>query len=466
MTTIFQPGDRCGDHEILHHLATGDHAEVYAAVGPNGEPRAIKLVATDAHLTAKVHARLAQEGVALTLIVHPGVVRFHGAGIWEDRVWLSLELVLGDTLRERLRAAGGRVPLDVALYWMAQACDGLAEGHRVGVVHRNLTPDNVIVGPDDTVKVVDFGLAKLLGHGFKTTKDQAIGSEMYMSPEQTLAAPGAPAMDVYASAVILYEMIAGFHPMGAGKHGLIDVIRWHQAGQPPRLRALVPWVPSDVDALVHQGLEKDPARRPTMRAFTDGARDALSRRRAPERREARNVPLPNRDAAQAPTAPMAVYSGPAIEEVAVVRCARGGTIPMAIPTERASAPAGVRSTDVPVESSVRRSTASPRRARGAALGVGAVTVTVAVAATGWTLFGRVSDPASGTPPAPGPVASAAPSAAPPPSPVAIASASAAPAVPMPPKPAGAGVPARTPPRRTPAARPPPAAKNRLFGTEG
>ncbi len=452
MTTLLKPGDRCADHEILHHLATGDHAEVYAAVGPSGEPRALKLVATDENLGAKVHARLAQEGEALTLIVHPGVVRFHAAGVWEGRVWISLELVLADTLRERLRAARGRVPLDLALYWMAQACDGLAEAHRVGVIHRDVTPDNILVSSDDTVKVVDFGLAKLQGLGVKTTKDHAIGSAMYMAPEQIRGAPAHPAMDVYASALVLYEMIAGVHVMGAGERTTIDVVRWHLEGRLTRLSALVPGVPSDLEALVHRGLEEDPARRPSMRAFTDDVRDALSRLRAPQRRAARNVPLPNRDAAMAATVPMALPAGTV-----------GAPDPELPAAERASAPAGLRSTDVPVESSVRRSTASPRRALSAGLAVGAVTVTVAAVATGWTLFGPVSDPASGTTPVPRPVASAVPSASARPVPTVIASASAAPGAPSPPKPAGAGVPARTPPRRP---RTPPAAKNRLFGTEG
>ena len=530
MTTLLQPGERCADYEILHHLATGDHAEVYAVVGPVGEPRALKLVATDEGLTATVYARLAQEGEALTLIVHPGVVRFYAAGIWQDRVWLTLELVLGDTLRECLEAAPGRVPLDLVLYWMQQACDGIAEAHRVGVVHRDLTPDNILVSAEDVVKVVDFGLAKLRGHGVKTSHEQAIGSAWYMAPEQARGAPAHPSMDVYAIAVVLYEAITGVHPMGNRARTMIDIVAWHLSAEPPMLRALAPGAPSDLEALIHQGLAKDPARRPTMRAFTDGLRDALCRLRAPQRREARNIPLPNRGIGLAPTAPMPIHDDPVTTTeppvlAALAPLAPRGTLPMApapgsqgapvtpitlrapapeptapatdrsraassamtqvatapdraamLPVavaDRASAPAGLRSTDVPVETTVRRSTASPRRAPVAGLAVGAVTI--AAAATGWMLFGRVSHPAwvtasASSAPPPGVSAVPAVSAVPPaPTPTVSPSASAAPGLVTPPRPAGVGAPARPPPRRAPAARtpvaPPPAAKNRLFGTE-
>jgi serine/threonine-protein kinase len=536
MTTLLQPGETWADHEILHHLATGDRAEVYAAIGPTGEPRALKIIATEENLTAKVHARLAQEGVALTMIVHPGVVRFHAVGLHQGRVWISLALIEGDTLRARLDAAGGRLPLDVVLYWIQQACDGLAEAHRVGVTHRDVTPENILVSPDDTVKVVDFGLANLAGGGVKTTTEQAVGSARYMAPEQVKSAPAHAGMDVYAICVVLYEAAAGVHPMGKQARTLIDVVSWQVYTPPPSLRALAPWVPSDLAALIHQGLEKDPAKRPTMRALTDGVRDALARLQAPLRREARNA-LPNRDVGLAPTSPMAVQDGPpeAIEiviatgrpAVAAVAGARGGTIPMAqqasppitpraplqessapttdrsatVPSapmppaspptapmppatvragaamppvpmpaaERASTPAGVRATDVPVESTIRRSTATPRRAPILGLAVGALTVATAA---GWMLVGRTSEPASGTTPALPPVLSAVPSASAsaPPVPTAMTSASAARGAPAPSKPTGAGVPARQPPRRTPAARPPAGppspAKNRIFGTEG
>lgn len=195
MSTLLRVGSRCAGYQILYLIGAGEQAEVYAATGPDDEDRALKLVLTDEGLAAKVHARIAQEGVALTQIVHSAIVRFYEAGVWEDRVWLSLELVEGDTLRQLL--AKGPVPIETLIDWMQQACDGIAEAHRVGVIHRGLTPEDILITEDGKVKVIDFGLAKLRGHGVKTTAEQRIGNAMYMAPEQMRQkADAAPGMDV------------------------------------------------------------------------------------------------------------------------------------------------------------------------------------------------------------------------------------------------------------------------------
>ncbi len=234
MSTRLQPGDCCAGHEIVQHLSTGGSAEVYAARLPSGELRALKIMAVERAAAPSLPARFAQEGEALALIVHPSVVRFYDAGVWEDRVWLSLELAPGETLGRRLRARG-RPPLDDLLPWIQQACEGLAEAHRVGVFHRDLTPENLLVMPGGAVKVIGFGMAKLRAWGVATTREQQIGSAKYRPPEQVRGAPAQASMDVYAIGQVLYEALAGEHAMGDAPRSMIDVVAWQLSGQGDRI---------------------------------------------------------------------------------------------------------------------------------------------------------------------------------------------------------------------------------------
>jgi serine/threonine protein kinase len=417
MSTLLQPGDRCAGHEILRHLATGGTAEVYLARLPTGELRAFKIMKAPG--AAKRQARFAQEGEALAMIVHPSVLRVYDADAYGEQVWLSLEMFEGETLAQKFRA--GRMPLDDLLHVIQQVCDGLAEAHRVGIVHRDLTPDNILVGPGGTVKVFDFGIAKLVEFGVETTSEQQIGTARYMAPERARDDSASPRMDVYSLGLVLYEGVGGEEAMGPEPRNMMGIVRWHIWGQPRPLRELAPGVSSELAALVHQMLAKDPADRPgSMLEVQARLREERTRLRAPQLRAARNAAPVDRLPAFAPTVPMT-----------------------AMP-DLTAGPAELRSTDVPVESAARQSRVAPRRVPAAAIGAGLV---VLAAAASWMFLGRAPGSASqaaGAPrpaaPAPAPAPSAAPSAS------ASASASGAPARPRPP--------ARPTPGKPPIAAPP------------
>jgi serine/threonine-protein kinase len=306
-----QPGHRCGEYEIGSFLAAGDQAEIYSALSPAEELCAIKFLPTDAGLADKVLERFLQQGVALTHISHPGVVGYRGAGVVADGVWIALELVAGETLRthfDRERQRGG-VELVKLLDWVQQACDGMAESNRKGVVHRNLAPEHILIVDGKVAKVIGFGSAKLGGLGLVTTQAQQIGTAWYGAAEQHGGAPAHESMDVYATGVILYEGIARVRPMGP-LCSMMAVVTWHIEKEAPPLHTFVPGVPADLEALIHRALAKDPAQRPTMRQLTDGLRDVLARLRAPERRVLRNASVPGRGADQGPTQPMPIQGGP------------------------------------------------------------------------------------------------------------------------------------------------------------
>jgi serine/threonine-protein kinase len=405
MNTLLFPGEWVGRHEILHHLGSGARVEVYAALGPTGEPCTLEIVTVRPQLTAGVYARLAEEGQTIARIVHPGVVLPEQAGAWDNRVWRSSAWIDGEPLRHRL--AAGPPPLEVALAWILHACDAVAEAHRHGVVHQGLTPDTLIVTSDDTVKILGFGLAALRGLGVESTDDQALIAALHRPLEQTFGEPVATGWDVYALGLIGYEILTGIHPMGNQARPEGDVFTWHVTGVPEPLLSRAPGTPPALAALIEQAMEKDSAKRlPTVRALADGARAALEGLRAPTATTGPMAvcPVPasaapaldSPEAGTATTGPMAACPVPASAAPALDSPEAGTatTGPMAacqVPASAAPVPQvsppgdGTRSRDGAVEPAARRPSARLGRARRVGLAAGALML---VAAAGWMLFGR------------------------------------------------------------------------------
>jgi serine/threonine-protein kinase len=427
---ILRPGDRCDVYEIIVSLGTSGAAELYLAREPFREPCVLKIMAAPG--AEKQRLRFAQEGVALAKIANAHVVQVFGAGAWGERVWLAIERFGGHTLGDRLRA-GGPPPLDDLLGWVQQVCGGLAEAHRLGIVHRNLTPEGVVLGPGGLVKVTDFGMAKLASFGVVTTADQQIGSLVYSAPEQLARVEEVgPQADLYGLGVLLYEAITGERPMGPGPYNTMTVISWHLLEQARPLRERAPRVPADLEALVHQMLEKTPSKRPVSALEVhDRLRNVRVSLRAPLLREVRNAAPVERAMVLAPTQPMPASPGvtpPGEDRTAVLPATVivpasplvAAPYRVARPEEplfRPDAPGDVRATGEPVESETRRSrpaSRSTRAAAGVALGAGALTLASAVAVTGFTLWTHLTGPAQGAasdPPAPAaPVSPPAPSA--------------------------------------------------------
>lgn len=305
-----RPGTYVGEARILGVLGSGSVATVYDVLHGSAR-RALKVVdGTIVGESSTVRARLIQEGEAIAMIEHVNVVRWYSSGIDGERVWILLERVEGRNLRELVAAEGGRLALQRAVSLARHACEGLAAVHRKRIVHRDMKPKNILVTSDDVVKVADFGSAKLPGWGVKTTNARRLTSSLYKSPELWQGAPLDGRCDVYAMGLILYEAIAGVHPVVSPTANMLTMCERHLRYEPPPL-AMMTDVPADLSDLVAQAIAKDPARRCTMRALSQGLDRALDRLLATRRAAARNVPLPNRPPALALTAPMAACSSPA-----------------------------------------------------------------------------------------------------------------------------------------------------------
>lgn len=175
------------------------------------------------HADAGGRLRFLREAYALSLISHPNVVGFYGYGIWEQQPYLAMELVEGADL-DALLSARQTLPASYLMSIARQIAAGLECLHNNGIVHRDLTPRNVIIGAFDRsaplVKIIDLGLAKLVGNqehfsaNQVTEAGQAIGSVLYMSPEQCRGVEAASSSDVYALGCIIYRLFAGRPPYG------------------------------------------------------------------------------------------------------------------------------------------------------------------------------------------------------------------------------------------------------------
>jgi len=212
----FQPGSTCCGYTVVSFLGSGGCAEVYEVIDPGGARRALKIFNGDEAIASKLQARMAAEGEAMAMLEHVNVLGWFGTGIHEGtRVFLVLELVHGSDLGRLMQDAGGALPIERALGLIRQAADGVAAAHQRNIVHRDLKPSNILVTRDGIVKVSDFGVAKL-PWGIKTTLEHQIGTALYMAPEYMLGAEPTALIDVYALGIVVYQTIAGVHPIQQG----------------------------------------------------------------------------------------------------------------------------------------------------------------------------------------------------------------------------------------------------------
>lgn len=215
---------------VVRELGQGGFGAVYLAqqVDPD-RPVALKVLLT---LSDEEQVRrFAREAKLTALVDHPGVVRLLEHGVDEGVPWIAYEHVPGGNLRERM--ASGRLPLADALSMAIQITEGLGAAHAAGLVHRDVKPENVLLGGDGVYKIADFGIAKPgVDRSWHTTPGVVLGTPWYIAPE-TLKEQAAPSSDLYAVGIMLWELIDGAPPCGDAEP--LSVMKWHLAPERPRL---------------------------------------------------------------------------------------------------------------------------------------------------------------------------------------------------------------------------------------
>lgn len=287
---VFETGDSLvgrvldGKYEIVAPLGSGGMGTVYRARRIHiGDEVAIKVLHPRLTNDEKLVERFRREARAAAQLHHPNVVTIHDYG--EARgpggfAYIVMELVRGESLRDILKREG-RLETARAVSLMRDVCAGVGAAHRRSIVHRDIKPDNIIVTPPDedreheTVKVVDFGIAKLrdlAAEGSTLTEaGMMVGTLFYMSPEQCKGEPLDSRADVYSLGAMLHEMLAGTPPFTASN--ITSMIFKHVGEPPPPLPEDLP-IPQALRATVLRALSKEPDARP--RDASEFAREVQS----------------------------------------------------------------------------------------------------------------------------------------------------------------------------------------------
>ena len=263
-------GSRLGPYEVLSSLGAGGMGEVYRARDDRlGREVALKVLPADGMVDQSRRRRFLQEARAASALKHPAIVTIHDIVSVEGVDFIVMEYVAGKTLSEHIRE--GVLPLGETLRLAAQVADALAHAHAAGIVHRDLKPANVMVGPDGSVKVLDFGLAKLVlpddplserptlnkhSLGSLTRPGGILGTPGYMSPEQVTGGSIDARSDIFSFGALLYEMLTGRRAFpGRSSAEAISSVVHHQPLPPSDL---VTGLPKELDRLVLRCLRKEP----------------------------------------------------------------------------------------------------------------------------------------------------------------------------------------------------------------
>jgi serine/threonine protein kinase/beta-lactam-binding protein with PASTA domain len=202
--------------------------------------------------------RFAREARAAAGLNHPNIVSIYDRGSAGGAYYIVMEYVEGRTLKDVIDQEGPLAPrrsVDLVLQLLA----GLRQAHQRGVIHRDVKPHNVIVQPDGRLKVMDFGIARAQGRGDMTEAGSIVGTAQYLAPEQARGLPVGPPSDLYATGVVLYEMLTGKVPFTGASSVAIAMKQVQEEPVPPS--RLNPSVPADLEKIVLRALVKDPDKR-------------------------------------------------------------------------------------------------------------------------------------------------------------------------------------------------------------
>ena len=285
-------------------------------------------------------ARFTREAQSAAAIGHPGVVTVYDAGADGPTRFIVMEYVPGRSLAEILSEREHK-PLepDEAAGIAAQVADALSSAHAAGIIHRDIKPGNIMVEPDGSVKVLDFGIARALDGHTLTQTATVLGTSAYMSPEQALGQPVDARSDIYSLGCVLYEMLTGEPPFTAEVSAA--VLHQHVRVEPKPARERNPAIPPALNELVMQMLAKSPKDRPQTAA---NVRDRLRQAPADSQDGADALTTIAMAAAMAPTP--ATVPIEATEPLADETRAAEGTVPLA-PRAPASPPENRARTTAP-----------------------------------------------------------------------------------------------------------------------
>lgn len=256
-------GQRIKHYEVVSRLGAGGMGEVFLATDTKlGRKVALKFLSREFATDPERRRRLELEATSASSIDHPNILTIYEINDHDNQPFIAMAYVDGETLKERM--ARGRLTVEQAVRYGIQLASALGAAHTHGIIHRDVKPDNVLVGEDDRARLTDFGLAKMKETSGLTNRGATVGTVGYMSPEQAQGMPVDSRSDVFSVGVILYEMFSGKLPFAAehAAAALYSIV--HET--PPALKDIAPELPEPLIAVVERALAKKPEQR-----YPDGA---------------------------------------------------------------------------------------------------------------------------------------------------------------------------------------------------
>lgn len=244
--------------ELRQLLGEGGMGQVYQARDLKlGEQIAVKMLRSQGSANAEDVGRFKREIIAARRITHPNVIRIHDFGETEEETYISMELLQGGSLADRI--AQGPIPLTEAVRISVGIAEGLAAAHAQEIIHRDLKPGNILFNAEGVPKLVDFGIARLATQDSTQTLGGFRGTPYYMSPEQADGREVTQLSDVYSLGVVMFEVLTGRRPFESDSLAKLAVM--HVRERPPKLRSIRRDIPRSLEAIVLRALEKKPSRR-------------------------------------------------------------------------------------------------------------------------------------------------------------------------------------------------------------
>lgn len=250
-------------YKVLRTLGAGGMSEVLLAVREaDGLEVALKLLDTRQHQDATLLQRFIQEYALLEQINHPNVARIFDHGFTDEHAFITMEYFAHGDIKRRI--AAGLSPFE-ALSFALQVAFALSQIHALGIVHRDVKPDNLMLRADGSVALIDFGVAKHMGDELeKTQQGDIVGSPYYLSPEQASGRPVSPASDIYSLGAIFFEMVTGKRPYVADH--MEALLYQHVHAPTPRFEPKF----AEFQPLLDKMMQKDPTQRfPNAQAVAD-----------------------------------------------------------------------------------------------------------------------------------------------------------------------------------------------------
>ena len=255
----YEIGSRVGDYEVLEVLGAGGMGRVYKVRNViSDRVEAMKVLLPDLEGDADLADRFMREIKVQASLDHPNIAALHTALRLDNQLLMFMEYLEGVTIDVVLRS--GRIPIDKAIDYTVQVLSALSYAHAHGVVHRDLKPANMILTPSGVVKLMDFGIARMVADRKLTQTGGTVGSIYYMSPEQIKGGVAVDARsDLYSLGISLYEMATGARPFKGDSE--YSIMAAHLETTPPPPIEVDPNLPPALSEVILMSLEKDPAQR-------------------------------------------------------------------------------------------------------------------------------------------------------------------------------------------------------------